>query len=195
MITATKTVGMSESLLFGAWLKQRRRVLDLTQAELARQSTCATESIRKIEAGALKPSRGLALHIALALHVPAAEHEPFVTFARSSQQMAPADAFRAHPHQAPSPTSAPPAAPLYTLPRPLTSFVGRVREVEAVVRLLQRPEVALVTLSGPPGAGKTRLSLAAGHQLLRRHLAVIGFCQFDDEVDDLLLEDRCAQIG
>ena len=165
MITATKTVGMSESLLFGAWLKQRRRVLDLTQAELARQSTCATESIRKIEAGALKPSRGLALHIALALHVPAAEHEPFVTFARSSQQMAPADAFRAHPHQAPSPTSAPPAAPLYTLPRPLTSFVGRVREVEAVVRLLQRPEVALVTLSGPPGAGKTRLSLAAGQRL------------------------------
>src|SRR5207237_1204412 len=120
---------------------------------------------RKIEAGALKPSRGLALHIALALHVPAAEHEPFVTFARSSQQMAPADAFRAHPHQAPSPTSAPPAAPLYTLPRPLPSFVGRVREVEAVVRLLQRPEVALVTLSGPPGAGKTRLSLAAGQRL------------------------------
>jgi predicted ATPase len=48
------------------------------------------------------------------------------------------------------------------LPRPLTSFVGREREIAEVRRLLGGAR--LVTLTGPPGTGKTRLALevAAG---------------------------------
>jgi predicted ATPase len=45
------------------------------------------------------------------------------------------------------------------LPAPLTSFVGRQQELLAVAKLLADPDVHWVTLSGPGGAGKTRLAL------------------------------------
>jgi predicted ATPase len=50
------------------------------------------------------------------------------------------------------------------LPHPASSFVGRereVREVEALVR-----KARLVTLTGPGGSGKTRLSIEAGSELV-----------------------------
>ncbi len=53
------------------------------------------------------------------------------------------------------------ADPAGQFPRPLTSFIGREREIEAVSTLLQRPDVRLVTLTGPGGVGKTRLALRA----------------------------------
>jgi predicted ATPase/DNA-binding CsgD family transcriptional regulator len=46
------------------------------------------------------------------------------------------------------------------LPIPLTLLIGREREVVAAADLLLRPDVRLVTLSGPGGIGKTRLALA-----------------------------------
>jgi Mrp family chromosome partitioning ATPase len=43
------------------------------------------------------------------------------------------------------------------LPRPLSSFVGRTEQLEDLRRLLSAHR--LVTLTGPAGAGKTRLAL------------------------------------
>ena len=42
---------------FHRWLKDRRAELDLTQGDLARRISYSPETIRKIEAGVLKPSR------------------------------------------------------------------------------------------------------------------------------------------
>lgn len=58
---------MSESLSFGAWLKQRRRTLDLTQDELAQRIVCSLSTLRKIEADNLTPSKELAQLLAVAL--------------------------------------------------------------------------------------------------------------------------------
>ena len=54
-------------------------------------------------------------------------------------------------------------APPSNLPEPVSSFVGRETEVEGIVDLLHT--VRLVTLSGPGGTGKTRLSLAVAERL------------------------------
>src|SRR5215470_20341910 len=57
-------------------------------------------------------------------------------------------------------------------PRPLpvsvTSLVGREHDVGEVADLISRPEVRLVTLTGPGGVGKTRLAVAVGERLRDR---------------------------
>jgi hypothetical protein len=51
------------------------------------------------------------------------------------------------------------------LPASTTSLVGREHDLDEVVSLVQRPEVRLVTLTGPGGIGKTRLAVAAAERL------------------------------
>ena len=45
------------------------------------------------------------------------------------------------------------------VPVQTTPLIGREQEVAAVVGMIARPDVRLLTLSGPPGIGKTRLSI------------------------------------
>jgi predicted ATPase len=51
------------------------------------------------------------------------------------------------------------------LPRPASTFVGREREVREITELL-RDRARLLTLTGPGGTGKTRLSLEAAAELV-----------------------------
>jgi len=54
-----------------------------------------------------------------------------------------------------------------SLPAPVTPLIGRDDDLRHVCDLVSRPEVRLVTLIGPGGMGKTRLSIAAAAALDR----------------------------
>src|SRR5262249_39034993 len=64
-------------------------------------------------------------------------------------------------------------APAGRLPRQLTRFVGRERQVEEVARLLE--SARLVTLTGPGGVGKTRLAIRTGEVLAEGDALSIWF--------------------
>ncbi len=52
------------------------------------------------------------------------------------------------------------------LPAQMTSLVGRDLETQAVKHFLEQESIRLLTLVGPPGIGKTRLSMRCGQELL-----------------------------
>jgi predicted ATPase len=64
----------------------------------------------------------------------------------------------------------PPLKTLYqtNLPIPATPFLGRERELEELQALISRPDVRLLTMSGPGGTGKTRLALQAAAEVAER---------------------------
>src|SRR5688572_6617718 len=141
-----------EEISFGEWLHQRRRMLDLTQQALADQVGCARITLRRIESGALKPSKEL-VHILLdKLGIPEIEHPQWVLFARGLSGF-PAKPINSFTNK-----------PLTNLPASLTSFIGREKELNEITSLIAKNR--LVTLAGVGGIGKTRLSLQVAQKLL-----------------------------
>ena len=56
------------------------------------------------------------------------------------------------------------ATEAHSLPRQITSFVGREQEILAIIQRLSEPTCQLLTLVGPGGIGKTRLALEVAHR-------------------------------
>ncbi len=152
---------------FGAWLKARRRILDLTQAELASEVGCAIVTIQKIEAASRRPSKQMAQILADVLQIPEGDHPTFVAFARLGSEgqrfVAAQNAIRqAWPRGQQRPTN---------LPWPPTRLIGREQQMASIKQRLaggsSRPENSrLLTLVGPPGIGKTRLAIEAAAGLV-----------------------------
>jgi hypothetical protein len=80
----------------------------------------------------------------------------------------------------------------HNLPAQLTSFVGREREAAGVVHLLEATR--LLTLTGPPGTGKTRLGLQIAAQLLEQFPDGVFFVDLSPIRDPGLVVTTIAQV-
>jgi predicted ATPase/DNA-binding XRE family transcriptional regulator len=167
---------MNTTNTFGGWLRQRRKERGLTLDELADRISYSSITLVKIEAGERRPSRQVALSLAEEFDIPADEREAFTVFARTGgaspgtysslaeiDEVAARAPWRAtHRHKT-------------NLPSMLTPLIGRQQDERTVRDMLLQSRVRLLTLTGPPGIGKTRLSLqvAAG---------LVGHSQFEDGI-------------
>ena len=77
------------------------------------------------------------------------------------------------------------------LPAPATALVGRRAEIDAVTALL-RGDTRLVTLTGPGGAGKTRLGLRAAYELADAFAHGVWFVGLASLVDPALVRPTIA---
>ena len=82
---------------------------------------------------------------------------------------------------------------LHNLPVQRDPLLGREREVAEIVALLRRPAVGLVTLTGPGGTGKTRLSLQVAAELLGDFNDGVWFVDLAPISDPALVSMAVAQ--
>lgn len=135
---------MAES--FGDLLRRFRIAAGLTQQELAERSALSVRAIQSLETGVRRmPQRNTVQLLVDGLGLTDAEQATLEDVARRRPRTT-------HPAQGN-------VAPRTNLPQDAALFVGREREVQAVRRKLLEPQTRLLTLTGPGGAGKTRLAL------------------------------------
>jgi predicted ATPase/DNA-binding XRE family transcriptional regulator len=150
---------MDNHLSFGAWLKRRRKSLDLTQTYLAERVYCSIATIQKIEADERRPSRNLAELLANALEIPERDRPIFLKVARGERATdrlvnvtPPAEELLVQ--------TSTQRIRLRNLPVPSSSLLGRETEISELNRLIVQSDCRLITLLGPGGMGKTRLAIA-----------------------------------
>jgi predicted ATPase/DNA-binding XRE family transcriptional regulator len=177
---------MNDPYSFGAWVRQRRRALDLTQAALARLVGVAKITVQKIEADARRPSHQVAELLAAQLQIPERDRAAFLAVARGERV---ADQLHAPRSDLPDTTNATGGH----LPVQLTSFLGRAREIAELTELLQRPDVRLLTLTGAGGSGKTRLALRVAEELASGYPDGIWFVDLAPVSDPGQIAAVCLQ--
>lgn len=93
-------------------------------------------------------------------------------------------------------SAVPLAESAFTLPTPRTSLVGREREIATACNLLLEEAVPLLTLTGPGGVGKTRLSLAVADAVASSFAGGVAFVDLSTTHDpDLVLPAVGQTLG
>ena len=92
-----------------------------------------------------------------------------------------------------SPDSRQAGATKHNLPNQPTPFIGRARQVRALKEMISKPDVRLVTLMGPGGTGKTRLSLQVAQEMLDDFPDGVFFVPLADDKENNQFISRIAQ--
>lgn len=149
---------------FGQVLKYWRSARDLTQSALAEHVGYSVSALRKLESGMLRPSRDLARRLADVLQLSGVERTRFLELART-----PATKVGAVPPSASDRFTFSLSEPSFDPPLlHVPPLVGRQVEIQSATQMLLLPHIRLLTLAGPGGVGKTRLSVALA-DVLKAH--------------------------
>ncbi len=139
----------------------------LSQEALAERSGISTRAISDMERGLRKrPHPDTIRRIAAALELSDEDRAGLLFFGRLESTTTPT----VSPERG---FQVPLALP--SLPRRFDSFVGRETERATLVDIIERSRVRLVTLVGPGGVGKTRLSLEVAAELTSRFADGVAF--------------------
>jgi len=171
---------VKEPLPFGEWLRKQRRALDLSRQDLANQAGCAEITLRRIEAGTLKPSKELAFLLLDKIGIPDGERLQWVAFARGTASLPT------------NQTLSSPSEPKTNLPAFITTFIGREKEQVEIRKLIHKHR--LVTLTGSGGVGKTRLSIKTGGHVLEDYVNGVWLVELASLNDPALLPQTVAKV-
>ncbi len=82
------------------------------------------------------------------------------------------------------------------LPRPMTDFYGREAELESIERCFKNPNCRLITISGMPGVGKSRLMMEAAQRFIHHFPDGIIYSSLDGiRSPELFLPSMARALG
>src|SRR5512134_487526 len=149
-------------LTFGVQLKALREAAGFTQEELATIAGLSVHAVSALERGERRrPHPETVRSLSAALDLTDASRDALIVSARPS-----AHATAVHELTG------------LSLPIPLTGLVGRDCDVQTLRHWLADPAMRLMTLTGPGGAGKTRLALEIAREAAEAGATRVVFVSF-----------------